>query len=149
MGRALVAVAAALILCFAGLGLVIYLTRVEDRIAVDSILAEDLSRAVGTAEDATDGRVDLRRVARFDWDEVLLVAPGTPRDGISQELGYEWKGDVNFGTTDTLIFLRDGQVERFADYRGEGVFDGFARPFAHLPRRAAVLRVRNLVISPA
>lgn len=148
MGRALIAVALALVLCFTGLGLVIYLTRTEDRIAVDNLLAENLTRAIGTAEEQTGGRVDVARVARFDWDEVLLVAPGTPRAGISRELGFEWKGDINFGRAEVFIFLLDGKVERFADYRGEGYFDGFRRPFDRLPRDAATLRVRNLMVTP-
>ena len=148
MGRALIAVGLALVLCFTALGLVIYLTREEDRIAVDNLLAEDISRAIGTAEAERGGRVDMRQVARFDWDAILLVAPRTPREAISQQLGYEWKGDVNFGVSDTLIFLNAGSVERFADYRGEGVFEGFRRPFDVIPRERATFDVRNLVISP-
>jgi hypothetical protein len=148
MGRALVAVGLALVLCFAAFGLAVYLTRVEDRIAVDNLLAEDLSRAIATAESEAGGRVDLREVADFEWDEVLLVAPRTTRDAISSELGYEWKGDVNFGVSETLIFLRGGRVVRFADYRGSGVWDGFDRPFARIPRAQPVLRVRNLTVSP-
>lgn len=148
MGRALVAVGLALVLCFAALGLVVYLTRVEDRIAVDNLLAEDLSRAIATSEGENRGRVDLREVADFGWDEVLVVAPRTTRDAISDQLGYEWKGDVNFGVSETLIFLRGGRVARFADYRGSGVFEGFDRPFDRIPRSQAVLRVRNLTISP-
>lgn len=148
MGRALIAVALALVLCLTGLGLVVYLTRTEDRIAVDNLLAERLTRAIGTAEDQTNGRVDLTAVARFDWDQVLLVAPNTPRDAISRQLGFEWKGDVNFGSSDVLIFLDRGRVARFADYRGDGVFDGFKRPFDRLARDSATLRVRDLVITP-
>jgi hypothetical protein len=148
MARALVAVGLALVLCFAAFGLVVYLTRVEDRIAVDNLLAEDLSRAIATAESERGGRVDLREVASFPWDAVLLVAPGTSREAISRELGYEWKGDVNFGVSETLIFLRGGRVERFADYRGSGVFRGFDAPFDRIPRTRGVLRVRNLTISP-
>ena len=148
MGRALIAVGVALVLCFTALGLVIYLTREEDRLAVDNLLAEDISRAIGTAEAERGGRVDMRQVARFDWDAILLVAPRTPREAISQQLGYEWKGDVNFGVSDTLIFLNAGSVERFADYRGEGVFEGFRRPFDVIPRERATFDVRNLVISP-
>jgi hypothetical protein len=148
MGRALVAVGLALVLCLTTFGLVVYLTREEDRIAVDNLLAEDLSRAIATAEDERGGRVDLRQVARFAWDEVLLVAPNTSREAISAQLGYEWKGDVNFGVSETLIFLRADQVERFADYRGSGVFEGFRRPFDRVARAQAVFRVRNLIISP-
>lgn len=148
MGRALTAVALALVLCFAGLGLLVYFTRTEDRIAIDNLLAEDLSRAIGTAEDQRSGRVALAEVARFKWDELLLVAPDTPREAISRELGFEWKGDVNFGSSELFIFLRGGQIARFADYRGEGVFEGFQLPFDRLRRGAASLRVRNLRITP-
>lgn len=150
MTRALIAVGAGLVLCFAILGLTVYLTRTEDRIAVDNLLAERLSQAIGTAEEDADGRVDLARVARFRWSEVLLVEAGTSREAISEELGYEWKGDVNFGVVPVLVFLgADGQVERFADYRGEGVFQGFDVPFARIPRADALLRIENLVITRA
>jgi len=148
MGRALIAVGSALVLCCVSLGLVVYLTREDERIAVDNLLAEDLSRAIGTAESERGGQVELPSVARFGWDEVLLVARGTPREAISEELGFEWKGDTAFQDTELLIFLEDGQVERFADYRGEGVFEGFEEPFDTLPRSQATLEVRNLVISP-
>jgi len=150
MTRALLAVGGLLVLCFAVLGATVYLTRTEDRIAVDNLLAEQLSQAIGTAQEDGNGRVDLTRVARFGWSEVLLVEAGTSRDAISEELGYEWKGDVNFGVEPLLIFLgADGQVERFADYRGEGVFEGFSTPFDRIPRADADLRVENLVITRA
>ena len=147
MTRALVGIGGLLVVCFAILGVVVYVTRTEDRIAVDNLLAEDLSRAIGTAQE-DDGTVELAQVARFAWREVLLVEAGTSREAISEELGYEWKGDLNYGVVPILIFLAaDGQVERFADYRGEGVFEGFETPFDRLPREASTLRVRNLVIT--
>ncbi len=148
MGRALIAVAAALTLCIGGLALAVYFTRTEDRIAVDNLLAEELTKAIATAEDERGGRVDLTRVARFDWEEVVLVARDTPDEAISAELGYEWKGDVNFGFSELLIFLVNGQVVRFADYRGEGAFEGFDEPFDRIPRQRPILRVRNLTITP-
>jgi len=147
MTRALVAVGTALTLLILGLGLVVYLTRDEDRIAVDNLLAEDITRAIGTAEDR--GRdVDLGRIAKFDWDEVLLVQRDATRAQISKALGYGWKGDLEFGTGDLLIFLRGRQVARFADYRGQGRFTGVPRPVARFARDAAVFRVRGLVIRP-
>ena len=150
MTRALLAVGGLLVLCFAILGVTVYVTRTEDRIAVDNLLAERLSQAIGTAEEDEGGRVDLTRVARFPWSEALLVEAGTSREAISEELGYEWKGDVGFGVLPLMIFLGgDGQVERFADYRGEGVFEGFATPFERIPRTDPVLRVQNLVITRA
>lgn len=148
MGRALVAVGLALTLCIGGLALAVYLTRDEDGIAVDNLLAEDISRAIGTAEQERNGRVDLGEVADFVWDEVLIVARGTPREAVSLELGYEWKGEVAFGVSETFIFLDAGRVERFADYRGEGTFEGFDQPLERRDRGRAVLRVRNLVITP-
>ena len=60
MARALIAVGAALVLALLILGLVIYVNRDEDGIAVDNLLAEDITRAIGTAEDrgrtSTSGR---------------------------------------------------------------------------------------------
>lgn len=148
MARALIAVGAALALFIAGLGAAVYFTRDEDNIAVDSLLAEDMTRAVALAEAQSDGRVDLRKLARFEWDEVLVVARGTPAAAISRRLGYDWTVDVPSQTGELLIFLRDGRVARFADYRGAGRFAGFATPIDALPRARAVLRVRDLVISP-
>jgi len=132
----------------AGLGAAVYFSRDEDNVAVDSLLAEDLSRAVALAERDTDGRVALTRLARFEWDEVLVVERGTPADAISRRLGYEWTGDVPSQTGELLIFLRDDRIARFADYRGLGRFEGFATPIDALPRARAVLHVRDLVISP-
>jgi hypothetical protein len=147
MARALTAVGALLAIALLGLGLAVYLGRDEDTIAVDNLLSEDISRAIGTAEDR--GRdVDLGRIAEFDWDEVLLADRNASRAQISKELGYEWKGDLRFKTGDLLIFLRSGQVARFADYRGEGRFEGVQRPFQRLRRDEAVFRVRGLVIRP-
>jgi len=147
-GRGLAAVVASLLLALAILGLVVYLNRDEDRIAVDNLVAEDVSRAIGTAEERGED-VDLGRVADFEWDELVLVERGTSREDISRELGFEWKGDLAFQTGDMLIFLRDGALARFADYRGDGRFEAVERPFARFARDEAVFRVRGLVIRPA
>jgi hypothetical protein len=82
--------------------------------------------------------VDLRTLATFPWDRVLLVQPGTPREAISERLGQEWTGIDTVDGGDLLIFLRDGQVVRFADYRGTGRFEGFKRPFDELPATLSV-----------
>ena len=129
------------------LGTVIYVNRDEKGIAVDNLLAEDISRAIGTAEDR-GADVDLGRVADFEWDELVLAERDATRAQISRELGFPWKGDLQFRTADLLIFLRDGELARFADYRGEGRFEGVERPFARFDRVAAVFRVRALVIRP-
>lgn len=144
MARALTAVGALLALLIAVLALVVFLARDEDNIAVDNPLAERFTRAVALTED----RVDLRRLARFEWDEVLLVAPDTPREEISRRLGYEWTGDLTLHTGELLIFLDGGRVVRYADYRGDGRFAGFDAPIATVPRSRAVFRVRDLVITP-
>jgi len=148
MIRALVAVGTLLVLAFAILGTAVYLTRDEDRIAVDNLLAEDISREIGTAEDR-GGRLDLGQVTDFAWSELLLVERGTPRAAISRELGSEWKGDVPAQTGAVLIFLDGTRVERFADYRGEGSFEGFRRPIARFARADAVFEVRALVVRPS
>ena len=145
MTRALTAVGVALVLLMGGLGAAVYFTRDEDYIAVDNLLAERLSRAIGTAQERGED-VDLARVAPFDWDHVLIVERGLEPAAISRRLGYEWNGRIGFQTGELLLFLRNGRVVRFADYRGEGRFEGFERPIASLPRDDAVFRVRDLVI---
>jgi hypothetical protein len=147
MARALTAVGGLLVLCLLILGLAVYLGRDEDTIAVDNLLAEDITRAIGTAEERGED-VDLGEVADFEWDEVVLAERDATRAQISRELGFAWKGDLQFRTGDLLIFLRDGELARFADYRGEGRFEDVERPFDRFERGAAVFRVRALVIRP-
>ena len=142
MGRVLGLVAGALVACLALLALAVFLTRDEDNIQADNLLAERFTREVATTE---DGTVDLREVADFEWDRALLVAPGTPRDAISRRLGREWTGIDTVDGGDLLIFLRGEEVVRFADYRGSARFEGFSRPFADLP---PVLKVQSLIIRP-
>jgi hypothetical protein len=147
MARALTAVFAALALMLAGLGLAVYLTRDEDNIQVDNVLSENFTRAIALSE-AKGADVDLRQLAPFEWDRVLIVEPGTSRAAISRRLGHEWTGTLGFETGDKLILLKGKKVERFFDYRGNGRFAGVDRPFAELPRAKAVFRVRDLVITP-
>ena len=109
------------------LGLAVFLTRDEDNLQVDNLLAERL-----TLELARGGEVDLRRIAQFEWDRALLVAPGTPREGVQRALGREWTG-IDTVNGDLLIFLHGDEVERFADYRGTFRFEGFDRPIGELP----------------
>jgi hypothetical protein len=150
MTRALLGVGALLAVAFLIFGSVVFLTRTEDRVAVDNILAENLTRAIQLAEDETDGEVDLTLVADFPWDRVLVVAPGTARSAVSAELGSEYKGDLPFGSLgQVFVFARGRKLARIADYRGRATFTGFTRPLDVLPRGAAVIRVRNLVVSPA
>ena len=149
MTRALIAIGALLAVAFAGLGLVVYLNREEDRVAVDNVLALELTRTVGVA-DQSDDDVDLRQLAPGDWDRVIVAVPGTPREDVSAALGSEYKGDLPFGRTGQLfVFARGNRLVRFADYRGRATFTGFERPLDVLPRDRAVLAVRDLVVSPA
>jgi hypothetical protein len=144
MGRVLALVAGALVVIIAALALAVFVTRDEDNIQADNLLAERFTRAVTLAEQE-DGVVDLREIAPFEWDRALLVAAGTSRDAISRQLGREWTGIDTVDGGDLLIFLRGSDVVRFADYRGSGRFEGFTRPFAELPRE---LEVRAQVIRP-
>jgi hypothetical protein len=148
MARALIAVGAALALLIGGLGLAVYLTRDEDNVQVDQILAESFTREVALSEPRGGVDVDLRTLAPFAWDHLLIIARGTPREAVSKRLGYPWTGTIGFEAGDQMILLRRGQVARFFDYRGEGSFAGISRPFAELPRDRAVFRVRDLVITP-
>jgi hypothetical protein len=149
MGRALIAVGAALAVAFLIFGLVVYLTRQEDRVAVDNMLAEDITRAIQLSEDQRQ-EVDLRTLARFSWDRVLVVEPGTARADVSRALGSDYNGDLPFGSSGTVfVFARGRALARFADYRGRATFTGFERPLDVLPRARGVLTVHDLVVSPA
>ena len=147
MRQALIAAGAALALLIGGLSLAVVLGSDEDDIAVDNVLSERLTRAIALAEPESGGRVELGRLVPGDWDVVLIVARGAPREAISARLGYEWTGD-DFPTGEQFIFLQGDRVVRFADYRGDGTFKGFARPVDVVPGDLAVLRVQDLVISP-
>jgi hypothetical protein len=148
MGRALIAVGAALAILVGGLALAVFVTRDEDNIQADNVLSEDFTRDVALAH---GGDVDLRGLAPFEWTRVLVAAPGTPREAISRRLGYEWTGTSGIeGGYETLILLDDrGKVARFLEYRGAGHFAGLEEPIADLPRERAVFRVsEELVITP-
>ena len=147
-GRIFALVAGGLALCIALLLLAVFVTRDEDNIQADNLLAERFTKAIALAPENDDGKVDLREVAPFDWDRVLLVQAGTPRAAISRRLGREWTGIDTVDGGDLLIFLNGADVVRFADYRGSNTFEGFERPFAELPKEAAVLDVRDRVVSP-
>jgi hypothetical protein len=147
VGKALTAVGIALALLIGGLGLAVYLTRDEDNLQVDNILAENLTKAIALAQ-GQGGRVDLTTQARFDWDRVLLVSRNATPAQISARIGHPWTGIVGFRTGELFLFERGSRVVRFADYRGEGRFRGFQRPFTELPRAQAVLRVHDLVVRP-
>jgi hypothetical protein len=149
MTRALIAVGALLALAFAGFGLVVYLNREEDMFAVDNVLALELTRSIGVA-DQDGGDVDLTRLAPGDWDRVLVATPGVSRDEVSEALGSPYDGDLTYGRTGQLfVFARGSSLVRFADYRGRATFTGFERPLDTLPRDRAVLAVRNGVVTPA
>lgn len=149
MGRALLAVGGLLVLCFAVLGVAVFVTREEDRVAVDQILAEEISRELTLADGAPDP-VELDVVTDFAWDELVVVAEDTPRADIDRELGFEFKGDLAYDaeSQELLIFLRDGRLAKFADYRGTFAFEGIDRPFARLRPDTAIFRVRSGIIRP-
>jgi hypothetical protein len=148
MAHALTATGIALALLVGGLVLAVQLGRDENRIAVDNLLAEDFSRAVATSEDRGEP-VSVAALAPSAWERLLLVARGTSARAIDERLGGRWSADVGVASGELLILLdRDGAVARFFDYRGDGRFEGVAEPFQELPRRRAVFRVRDLVITP-
>jgi hypothetical protein len=149
MTRALFAVGALLAVAFIGFGLVVFLTRDEDAVSADNILAENLTRAIALSEQDSGGEVDLTRLAPFPWDRVLVVAPGTRREDVAAALGGEYDGQLPFGSVGPVfVFARGATIARIADYRGRATFTGFERPLDVLPRADATLRVRTLVVSP-
>src|SRR5215216_1859325 len=113
MARALAAVGAALVFLLLVLGVVVYVNRDEDAIAVDNLLAENISREIGTAEQR-GADADLADVTDFKWDHVLVAERSASRAAISKALGAPWKGEVAFGTGDLLIFVRGRHVARYA-----------------------------------
>ena len=149
MGRALLAVGTFLVLCIAALIVSVVLTRGEETYAVDNLLAEALSREVATAEQ-NNRRVDVSRITDFEWDTLLLVAEDTPRARLEQELGAEFRGNLNYDVEsgELFVFLRDGELVRFADYRGRGRFAGVEKPIARLTPEQAVFEVSDLVARP-
>jgi hypothetical protein len=149
MGRALVAVGAALLLCFAGLGALVYFTRDEDTVAVDSVLAEALTKAVAESEQRGEP-VDLSRLTDFSWDRVVVYVPGTPKQAVSRALGFEFKGDLPYDaeSSEVFVFADGGKLARFADYRGHGIFVGLRRPIDRLTPAQAVFTVHNMVAQP-
>jgi hypothetical protein len=148
MGRVLALVAGALVFCIAALGLAVYFTRDEDNLQVDNLLSEAITQRIGEAPDYGN-ELDLREIADFQWDRVLIVQPGTPRDAISERLGREWTGLDTVDGGELFLFLRGDEVERFADYRGSNTFEGFERPFAEVSRERAVFSVRDRVVRPS
>jgi hypothetical protein len=147
MGHVLGLVAGALVFFIAALGLAIYFTRDEDNIQADNVLSENFTKAI-TLAPQNDNVVRLPDVARFDWDRVLVVQPGTPREAISERLGHEWTGIDTVDGGDLFLFLDAGKVVRFADYRGSNTFAGFERPFDEIAREDATFTVRDRVIRP-
>jgi hypothetical protein len=145
--RALVVVGFALAFCLSGLGLAVYLSREKEKLAVDQVLAEGFGLAVGKAARSPSHRLDLREVAPFRWQRVLLVADGTGKDTISRALGFAWKGELLFSTNDMLVFVDGHSVARYADYRGSRAFAGFRRPIETIDRDHAVFHVRGQVIT--
>ena len=146
MARALTAVGALLAVAFGVLLLAVFATREEDRVAVDDVLSLELTRSIGSSD---GGVVDLRRLARGDWDRVLVVAPGTPRETVSEALGSEFNGDLPFGSTGELfVFAAGDALVRFADYRGRARFAGFEEPVDELARADALLEVDGGVVEP-
>jgi hypothetical protein len=141
--KALTAVLALFVVCLSGLGLVVYLSRSEDALAVDNVLAESLTRAFAVRE-----RVDFDELADFPWERVLLVETGTPSAEISAALGTTFTGELNYdaGSTHLFVFAGADRVLRFADYRGSARFEGFGRPIALIARSDARFRVRDQVV---
>ena len=141
MARALIAVGALLAVAFGVLLLVVFATREEDRVAVDDLLALELTRSIGVSD---GGDVDLRRLARGDWDRVLVVAPGTPRGDVSEALGSEFKGDLPFGSGARCSCSPPATGSCASPTTAAGRRStGSSEPVDELARADAMLRVRG------
>ncbi len=148
MGKALIAVGTVLALFMIVFGGVVYVTRDEDTYAVDSELSEAISKAVVEAGQTGDP-VDLRAIAGFDFDEVLIFDRKTPRAAISKQLGFTFKGELRYTaeSTELFVFTNNRRFARFADYRGRARFADLTRPFTSLTANDAVFRVRDGVVT--
>ena len=144
MKKALLAVSTLLALCIGGLVVVVVAGREQEQLAVDNLLAERLSLEVARSE-----VVRFDELTTFPWDTLLVVERDASAQEIEEHLAEDWRGGVNFKTGDLVVFVRDGRVARYADYRGEGGFEGVERPVATFARDDAVFRVEDLVITPA
>jgi hypothetical protein len=139
--RALVAVGAGLALCLIVLGAVVYVAREREHVAVDSALAERITREIDGASGSGE-EVDLAATARFEWDRVLVFARRTPRQEISARLGSEFRGELPYDVESgaVLVFALGTELARFADYRGTRRFEGLP---VELGRDEALLRVEG------
>jgi hypothetical protein len=150
MGKALIAVGTFLTACMLIFGGVVYFTRHENTYAVDSQLSEAITLAIAQAENQPDP-VDLRVLARFDFDRVLIFAPGTPRALIDRALGFKFLGQLRYTveSSEILVFTNRGRFVRFADYRGRARWAGLTRPLDYLTANDAVFRVEQGVVRPS
>jgi len=148
MARALLAVGGLLVLLIAVLIAAVALTEEDETRAVDNLLAENISREVATAED-NRRRVELAALTDFAWDEVLIVREGTPPEQLDEALGAEFEGGLNYDieSGELFVFVRDGEVVRYADYRGRGRF-ALDEPVTRFSRDEAVFEVNDLVAQP-
>ena len=142
MTRALIAVGALLALAFAGLGLVVYLNRDEDLVAVDNVLALELTRAIGVA--------DQERRARSTWRGLAPVRLGPRARGrrrarrarrSPRRSAAAYDGDLPLRPHRPALRLRPTGPRSCASptTAGARTFTGFERPLDSLaarPRRA-------------
>jgi hypothetical protein len=149
MGRALAAVGGLLVLCLAVLLGAVLITRDEDQVAVDNLLAERVTRAFTLAGPGDE--IVLADFTSFSWDRVLVVERGTPRAVVSRALGSEFKGELNYDAESPalLVFAEGRRLARFADYRGRLQFAGLERPVEALTPAEAVFVVRGALITPS
>ena len=103
MGRVLALVAGALVFFIVVLGLAVFLTRDEDNLQADNLLAEAITQRIAEAPDY-DGVLDLRELTDYPWQRVLVVQPGTSRAQISERLGSEWTGIDTVDGGDLFLF---------------------------------------------
>ena len=134
-------------LCFAVLGAVVYFTRSEQTIAVDSNLAESITKAVAEAPQRGE-TVDLAALTSFPWDQVYIFPPRTPKRRVSSVIGFDFKGDLPYDaeSTEVFVFTDNGAFARFADYRGRAIWVGLKRPIDVLSDDEAVFTVRGGVV---
>lgn len=150
MGRVLLAVFAALALLIAGLAVLVFVDREDERqVAVDNLLAEEISLEVNRAN--TSGEpFDLAASTDFAWKRVIIADEKATKEQLSEALGSEFEGKLNYDVESSavLLFAVGDELVRWTDYRGRGQFVGLEQPTAELSRDEAVFDVEGLKIRP-
>ena len=121
--------AGGLFVCIALLVLAVFLTRDEDNLQADNLLAERFTLEVGPRRGHSTCAGSRRSSGTACCSSPRARRARRSRAGSAAS----GPGSTPSTAATCLIFRRGDEVVRFADYRGLGRFEGFERPFDELP----------------